>query len=173
MNERTLRVVASICLVGGGILGMVGSFVPSSLRGIAWGIDGTLLIVGAAILTIHYIKNSNEHLASAFLVFLAGQTLVVSGSAIGLSESAPSFGAGVGLWAASLALICTSSFFPVVLRFFAGLSSVLFAITAIQIYGFSELNPLSKPLPFFAYPIFVITLFGLAWVHLQNSSKKA
>lgn len=173
MNERKLSGVAAICLVVGAILGMVGSFVPPPVRGIAWGLDGTALVAGSALLTVHYIRLGNEHLAAAFLVFLVGQTLVVSGSAMGLTESAPSFASGAGLWAASLALICTSSLMPIVVRVFAGTSSVLFAIIAIQVYGGAELNPLSKPLPFFAYPVLVFTLLGLAWIHFRPSTESA
>ena len=173
MNERKLRILTAICLVIGGVLGMVGSFAPPSVRSIAWGLDGTALVIGAALLSVHYIKLGNEQLAAAFFVFLAGQTLVVSGSAMSLSESSPSFGAGVGLWAAALAMISTSGIMPIVLRITAGISSVLFAITTIQIYAGTELNPLSKPFPFFAYPLLVFTLFGLAWVHLKASAKSA
>jgi len=173
MNEKKLRILTASCLMIGGVLGMVGSFTPPSIRGIAWGIDGTALVIGSALLSVHYAKLGNEQLAAAFLVFLAGQTLVVSGSAMGLSESSPSFAAGVGLWAAALAMISTSCIMPIVIRITAGISSVLFAITAIQIYGGTELNPLSKPLPFFAYPLLVFTLFGLAWVRLRTSTKTA
>ncbi len=173
MNGKKLRIFTAICLVIGGVLGMVGSFSPPSVRGIAWGLDGTALVVGAALLSVHYIKLGNEQLAAAFLVFLAGQTLVVSGSAMSLSESSPSFAAGIGLWAAALAMISTSCLMPMVPRITAGISSVLFAITAIQIYGGIELNALSKPFPFFAYPLLVFTLFGLAWVHLRADAKSA
>ena len=30
------------------------------------------------------------------------------------------------------------------------------------------LTPLSEPLPFFAYPVLAITLFGWAWVHYRD-----
>ena len=168
MDRSKLRILASICLVVGGILGMVGSFAPPDVRGITWGLDGTLLVLGASLLTIHYIKLGNELLAAAFLVFVAGQTLVVSGSAMSLSESSPSFAAGVGLWAAALFLICASSAITTFVRVTAGIAAVLFAITSLQIYGGTALTPLSEPLPSYAYPVFVITLFGLAWGHFRS-----
>jgi hypothetical protein len=170
MSSIRLRLLAAICLVVGGVLGMVGSFVSPAMRGIVWGLDGTALTVGAALLAVHYIKLHNELLATGFLVFVAGQTLVVSGSAMELSESSPSFAAGVGLWAAALALISTSSAIPAFVRVTAGIASVLFAITSLQIYGGTALTPLSEPLPFYAYPVLVITLFGLAWVHFRSAS---
>jgi hypothetical protein len=95
MSNR-LSLLASASLVVGGVLGMVGSFAPSAVRGIAWGLDGTALVLGAALLAVHHIRLGNEQLAAGFLVFVAGQTLVVSGSAMELSASSAIFGAGVG-----------------------------------------------------------------------------
>jgi len=172
MNNNRLNVLAAVCLVAGGVLGMVGTFASPTVRGIAWGLDGTALVVGAALLAVHYIMQGNAQLAAAFLVFVAGQTLVVSGSAMTLSASSPSFAAGTGLWAAALALIGASAAIPIFVRVTAGISSLLFAITALQIYGGTVLTSLSKPLPFYAYPVLVITVFGLAWVHFPKTSRK-
>jgi hypothetical protein len=152
-----LGLFAAASLVVGGVLGMVGSFSPSTVRGIAWGLDGTALVVGAALLAVHHIKLGHEQLAAGFLVFAAGQTLVVSGSAMELAASSPSFGAGAGLWAAGLALVSASSAMPAFVR-----------ITGA---GGTELTPLSKPLPFSAYPFLVLTLFGWAWVHYRSMSR--
>jgi len=173
MNNTRLNLLATGCLVAGGVLGMTGSFAPPAVRGIAWGLDGTALVVGFVLLAVHYIKLGNEQLAAAFLVFVAGQTLVVSGSAMELSESSPLFAAGVGLWAAALAMICTSSAMPAFVRICSALASVLFAITSLQIYGGVALTPLSQPLPFYAYPVLVVTLFGFAWVHFRSVSRDA
>jgi uncharacterized membrane protein len=173
MSNNKLRILASACLVVGGVLGMVGSFVSPAMRGIAWGLDGTALVIGSALLAVHYIRLQNELLAAAFIVFVAGQTLVVSGSAMSLSASAPTFAAGVGLWAAALALIGASSAIPIFVRITSGIAAVLFAITAVRIYGGAALTPLSSPLPFNAYPVLVITLFGLAWVHFRSAPDDA
>jgi hypothetical protein len=159
--------------VVGGILGMLGSFSPPAARGIAWGLDGTALVLGAALLAVHHIKRGHELLAAGFFVFVAGQTLVVSGSAMELSASSPSFAAGVGLWAAALALISASSHMPMFVRVMGVIASLLFAVTALQTYGGTALTPLSKPLPFFAYPFLVLTLFGWAWVHYRTGSNDA
>lgn len=172
MSNKKLSALTAICLVAGAILGMVGSFASPGVRGIAWGLDGTALVVGTALLAVHYILLQNELLAAGFLIFVAGQTLVTSCSVMGLSESSPTFAAGIGLWAAALALIGASSAIPVFIRITAGIAAVLFAITALQIYGGVALTPLSKPLPFNAYPVLVITLFGLAWTHLRSASSK-
>lgn len=39
-------------------------------------------------------------------------------------------------------------------------STFLFALTALRIFAGAPLLPTSAPLPFYAYPVFVATLFG-------------
>ena len=173
MKMNRLIVLTSASLVMGAVLGLVGSFAPSTLRGVLWGLDGTALVLGAALLAVHHIKLGNEQLAAGFLVFVAGQTLVVAGSAMDLSASSATFGAGVGLWAAALALVSASLTQPILVRATGAIASAMFAVTALQIFGGNDLTPLSKPLPFIAYPFLVVTLFGWAWVHYRSGSENA
>lgn len=157
-------VVAPSCLIVGALLGLAGSLAPSaSLRGLAWGVDGTALIVGAAVLAVHFIRIGEDLLAAGFLVFIAGETLVVSGSAMSLEASGPSFAAGAGLWAAALVLISAPKVMPVVVRLLGFIAAGLFAGLALQVFAGRSLTPLSAPLPFFAYPFLVLTMFGWAW----------
>lgn len=169
MNNRRLSVLASVSLVVGGLLGLAGAFAPPAVRSVAWGLDGTALVVGALLLALHHVRGGNDQLAAGFLSFVAGQTLVVSGSAMDPAAASPSFGAGVGLWAAGLALVSASSAMPLVVRITGGIAASLFAIVALQIFAGTALTPLSHPLPFNAYPFLVITLFGWAWAHLRSS----
>ena len=156
--------IAPICLVIGALLGLAGSFAPSApLRGIAWGIDGIALIVAAALLAVHCLKQDYQTVAAGFLVYIAGQTLVLSGSAMSLEASSPLFAAGAALWSAALVLVSTTRVMPLLVRITGGIAALLFAITALQIFAGHDLTPLSRPLPFLAYPVFVITLFGWAW----------
>lgn len=171
MNSNRLTIFTAACLAVGGILGMVGSFSSPAIRGIVWGLDGTSLIIGTALLAVYEIKQGHELRAAGFLVFVTGQTLVVSGSAMELTASSPLFGAGVGLWAAALAIVSSSSPMPIFIRITGFIASILFALTALEIYGGLALTPLSKPLPFFAYPFLVLTLFGWAWMHYRSNEK--
>ena len=167
MSDEHLRTVAAAALVFGALLGMAGSFAPSAeLRGLAWGAD-VALVVGSALLVVHHLRQGHEQLAAGFLVFLAGQTLIVAGSGMELAASAASFAAGAGLWFAGLALISASPVLPLFVRVTGGIAATLFAITAARIFGGGALTPLSKPLPFGAYPFLAITLFGWAWVHVR------
>ena len=156
--------VVPACLVLGALLGLAGSFAPSaSLRGLAWGLDGTLLVVAAALLVVHCLRRNLDLLAAGFLVFVAGQTLVVSGSAMTLESGSPLFAAGAALWAAGLLLVSIPRVMPALARVSGVLAAVLFAATSAQIFAGRPLTPLSEPLPFFAYPVFVVTLFTWAW----------
>jgi hypothetical protein len=168
-NER-LHTVAAAGLVIGALLGMAGSFAPAAeLRGLAWGADGIALVVASALLGLHHLRRGDAQLAAGFLVFLAGETLILSGSAMDLTTSAPSFGAGAGLWAAALALVSTSPIMPRLVRMTGAIAAVLFAVTAARIFGGAGLTALSEPLPFYAYPFLAATLFGWAWVHRRST----
>ena len=170
-HERILKVAAA-ALVVGALLGMAGSFAPSaSLRGLAWGIDGTALVAGAVLLGLHHLRRGDELLASGFLVFMAGETLIVSGSAMDLDASAPTFAAGAALWAAALALVSTSPFIPRPVRVTGTIAAVLFALTAAQMFGGAGLTALSDPLPFYAYPFLAATLVGWAWAHVRPGDR--
>lgn len=170
MSGERLRVVAAAGLVIGALLGMAGSFAPSAqLRGLAWGVDGIAIVVACALLVAHHARAGHVQLAAGFLVFLAGETLIVSGSAMDLVASAPSFAAGAGLWSAALALISASPMVPAFIRVTGAIASMLFAVTALQMFGGAGLTPLSQPLPFYAYPFLAITLVGWAWAHVRTT----
>jgi hypothetical protein len=164
MSDRPLRVLASGGLVVGGAFGLAGSFAPSdALRGLAWGIDGVALVLAAALLTVVFLRRRQDLMAAGFLVFALGEGLVVSGSAMDLAASAPSFGAGAALWSTALALVSGPPVFPLVVRLLGAIASLLFAVTALRVFAGAAITPLTSPLPFFAYPILVATLLGWAW----------
>lgn len=171
MSDSRPRLIASSGLVIGGLLGMAGTFAPSpSLRGLAWGLDGLALIVACALLAVHHFRRGNDAAAAGFLVFIAGETLILSGAAMDLAASAPSFAGGAGLWAASLALVSSSDVMPSWVRGVGLAAAFLFAVVALQIFSGHALTPLSQPLPFLAYPFLVVTLFGWAWEHHRNAA---
>jgi hypothetical protein len=169
--DQSSRLVAPSGLVFGALLGMAGTFVPSaSLRGLFWGLDGIALIVATALLTIHHVRRGNDAVAAGFLVFVVGETLILSGAAMDLAASGPLFAAGTGLWADSLVLVSAPRVMPSWVRVVAAFAALLFAVVAVQIFLGRALTPLSQPLPFFAYPFLAVTLFGWAWVHYRNAA---
>lgn len=167
--NRSLRVLASLGLALGGLLGLAGTFAPSeSLRGLAWGLDGMGLVMASALLTVGLFRAGRDIVASGFLVFAVGQGLVVSGAAMNLARSAPSFGAGAGLWAIALVLISVPAALPLLARVLGLVAAALFAVTALRIFAGAPLDPISSPLPFFVYPVFVATLGTWIWTLLTD-----
>jgi hypothetical protein len=166
------RLLTAGALATGALLGMAGTFASSvPVRSLAWGIDGTLLVVGVALLAVHHLRLGHELMAAGFLVFLAGETLIVSGSAMDLAASAPTFAAGAGLWSAGMLLVSASNVQPLFVRSTGVIAALLFAATSGMIFAGGAQTPLSKPLPFFAYPFLAFTLFGWAATHLKNAHK--
>lgn len=172
MAERLLKVLASVGLVVGGLLGIAGTFAPSaSLRGLAWGIDGVALVMAGAMLTIIFYRRGQDLVAAGFVVFVIGEGLVLSGAAMELEAAAPSFGAGCSLWATALALISLPPVFPFLVRTLGLIAASMFMASALQIFSGVYLTALSAPLPFFAYPIFVATFFGWIWTLLKGKDR--
>ena len=171
-SARRSRLLAPGGLVIGAILGMAGTFAPSaSPRGLLWGLDGIALIVATALLAIHHLRRGNDVVAAGFLVFVVGQTLILASAAMDLLTSGPLFAGGVGLWAASLTLVSAPNVMPTWVRVVAVIAALLFAVVAVQLFVGRGLTPLSQPLPFFAYPFLVATLFGWAWVHYRDAAE--
>ena len=171
MSDSRLRLVASSGLVIGAVLGMAGAFAPSAAsRGLAWGLDGTALVLACSLLTVHHVRRGNDLAAAGFLTFAVGEAVLLSGAAMDLDASAPVFAAGVALWAASLAMVSSSKSMPSLVRGFGFVACLLFAAVALQIFSGRALTPLSRPLPFFAYPFLVATLFGWSWVHYRSTT---
>lgn len=171
MSEPRLRLSAPIGLVTGAVLGMAGTFVPSaSLRGLFWGLDGIALIVAGALLAVHHFRRGHDVVAAGFLVFVVGEGLILSGAAMDPVASGPLFAAGAGLWAAALTLVSAPNVMPAWVRGVALVAALLFTIVALQLFSGRPLTPLSRPLPFFAYPFLAATLFGWAWVHYRNAA---
>jgi hypothetical protein len=54
------------------------------VRGLLGGLDGIALIVATAMLTVHYFQRGNDVVATGFLVFVVGETLIVASAAMDL-----------------------------------------------------------------------------------------
>jgi len=170
-EDVRLRQIAAAGLVVGALLGVGGAFAPSaSLRGLAWGIDGTALVVACALLTVHHLRRGNDLAAAGFLIFVAGEALLLPSSAMSPEAAAPFFGTGAGLWAAALVLVGVSNIMPRLIAGVGLLGAILFAIVALRTFQGTTLTPLSEPLPAFAYPFLAATLLGWAWVHYRDSA---
>lgn len=156
--------IASICLVLGALLGMAGTFLPSeSLRGLAWGFDGALLVIAGAILFVQFLRQQQDLVAAGFLVFTVGQGLVLSSAPMSLEAGGPAMASGAMLWSVSLAMVSGPRVMPTPVRVLGLVACGLFAAFALQVFSGRPLTALSRPLPFVAYPFLVLTMFGWAW----------
>jgi hypothetical protein len=161
--DHGVKVLASVGLALGAVFGLGGTFSPSpSLRGLAWGIDGLGLVMASAVLAVAFYRRGNDLVAAGFLVFLAGESMILSGAAMELGDSVPSFGAGAGMWGLALVLISAPAVFPPVVRGLGLVTSTLFLATALRIFAGAQILPTSLPLPFYIYPLFVATIIG--WI---------
>lgn len=170
MNERLTKKIAAFGLFTGGLFGMIGSLGSSaSFRSLAWGLDGVALILASTLLTVYYFRKGYDTLAAGFLIFAIGEGLILSCSAADLNENISTFCAGTSLWAAALALISFQNVFPKLVRFTGFIAAVLFFVVSAQILSGVPVNGLTKPLPFYAYPVFVATIFGWGLILLRTN----
>lgn len=160
---KLLDRIAAVGLALGGVFGLAGTFVARpELRQAFWAIDGIGLVVATALLTVKFLRKGNDCVAAGFLVFVVGESLLLSGTAAGLAGSVPSFGGGVALWAASLLLTSIPRTFATWVRVVGVTAAVLFAVTAGRIFWGEQLLPTSAPLPSVGYPFLVLTFVG--WI---------
>jgi hypothetical protein len=163
LENQASRFIASGGLVVGSVLGMAGTFAPTiPVRGLLWGLDGISLVVAAALLTIYYFRKGHDLVASGFFVFVAGQSLVLATAAMDLAASGTIFGAGVGLWAASMFLLSATGVAAIWVRAVGVVAGVLFLVVALRLFMGHALTAVSEPLPSYAYPFLVVTLIGWA-----------
>lgn len=159
--ERNLIVIG---LVLGGVLGMAGTLVAQqNVRALAWGIDGTALVMAACLLALRYFKKGNSIVAAGFLVYAIGEAVMLGGTAGTLAASVPAFAAGAALWSVGLLLTGIPREFAVWVRLASIVGAILFAITSARIFWGAPILPISRPLPYFAYPFLVLTFAGWIW----------
>jgi len=112
-GSRVLDVVAATGLGLGGVFGIAGTLVTSApLLQTFWAVDGIGIVVATALLAVRFLRDGNACVAAGFIVFVVGESLLLSGTPAGLVGSVPSFGAGVALWATSLLMTSIPKAFP-------------------------------------------------------------
>jgi hypothetical protein len=162
--------IAAVGLAVGGVFGLAGTFVgQAALRQLFWAIDGVGIVVATALLTMKFLRQGNDVVAAGFLVFLAGEGLLLSGTAAGLEGSVPSYAGGIALWSASLVLVSVPNIFAIWIRVVGVIAAILFAISAVEIFWGGHLLPTSAPLPSIGYPFLVLAFAGWIWTLLRRA----
>jgi hypothetical protein len=173
-TSRQLDVATAACLAVGAGLGMAGTFASQApLRQLLWAIDETSLIVATALLTIRFLRLGSDLVATGFLVFAIGEALQLAGSGAGLEGGRAAFAGGVALWAAALLLVSIPAVFPLWARGSGLIAAALFAFVALRMAWGVPIVAVSKPLPFFAYPFFALTIVGWIVTVLRGSGSTA
>ena len=168
--KNPMNRVACIGLALGGVFGMAGSMVTSAqLRAAFWALDAVGLVVAASVLALSYLRKDKQAVAAGFLVFAIGEGVMLSGTASSLDAGVPSFAAGSALWSAALLLTSVPKEFAIWTRLTGIVAAILFAIGAAQLFWGVALTPLSRPRPFFGYPVLVLTFAGWIWSLLKES----
>jgi hypothetical protein len=170
--QNQLRLVAIGGLVISAVFGVAGTFVASNaLRAGFWALDGTALVVATVILALRYFRAGCDGIAAGFLVYAIGEAVMLTGTSLAPEASAPAFAAGTALWAAGLLLTSVPREFATWSRITGVVAAILFASVSARIFAGAEITPLSRPLPFFAYPLLVLTFVG--WiVSLARAERK-
>lgn len=150
----------------GGALGMAGTLASqANLRNTLWAVDSVGLIVATVLLSIHFFRKGSDAVAAGFLVFALGESVMLGGTAATLEASVPAFAAGTALWTAGLLLTSIPAGFAAWTRLAGVVAGVLMGITSASIFWGHAITPLTHPLPFFAYPVLVLTFAGwLVWL---------
>ena len=163
--HRSINVIAAVGLALGGALGMAGAMVTQrNVQAILWAIDGSGLVMAAALLATKYFRAGHDVVAGGFLVFAIGEgVIMLSAPAAGLAGSIPAFAAGAALWGTALLLISIPGLFAMPIRILGIVSAALFIVTAARIFWGEQLEPTSTPLPTYAYPALVATFVGWIW----------
>lgn len=168
--NKPLKVAAVFGIVLGGVLGMLGTMVTAqNVRALAWAIDGVSLIVATSILALFYFRKGCDGMAAGFLVYAIGEAVMLGGTAGTLEASVPSFAAGTALWSAALLVTSVPNVLVVWSRVSGLIAAVLFAITSARIFWGEQILPISKPLPYFAYPFLVLTFAGWIYTLLKET----
>ncbi|HEV8286678.1 MAG TPA: hypothetical protein VGQ09_20355 [Chitinophagaceae bacterium] len=171
MKEKLIVLISAGGLLLGCILGMTGSIIPSAtFRSVAWATGSAGIILAGALLTMYYFRKGYDIVAAGFLILSIAESVVFSSCATNADDNIPSFGAGVFLWALSIAVLSLQKIFPLFVRCTGTIAAVLFAILSIRIFTGHPLNALAKPLPFYAYPFYAATLIGWVWTLLRTNS---
>ena len=156
-------------LAAGAVLGMLGTLVSSQrVRNLSWALDSTGLIVATCLLALFYFRKGKDFVAAGFLVYAIGEAVMLGGTAGNLQDSMPAFAAGTALWSAGLLLTSFPPAFVMWGRLVGTIAGVLFAIVSLTIFAGHPLSPVSRPLPYFAYPFLVLTFIGWIWTVLKR-----
>ena len=169
--KSNLNRIASAGLLAGALFGIAGSIFTSPVAQIIlYEISSVGLIAGCALLTIKFIIEKNEFIASGFLILAIAEAVMSGGTASGQIAGQPSFAAGMALYVPGFIMIGFSKGFQLWSRITIIAASIPFLIAASIIFSGGQVLSTS-PLPGAGYTLFSITIIGWVIFLFRQSNK--
>lgn len=163
MKERNLILIACLGLIIGAMFGVGGSLMNDPINQvILYEISSVGLTTGCALLTIKFIRDKDDLVATGFLLLAIAEAVMSGGTAAGEIEGQAAFGAGVALYLPALWLISCDRNFPILFRLTAIAATIPFGIAATKIYMGHEVLTTSA-LPGAGYGLLTISIAGWVW----------
>lgn len=166
--SKKLNLIASIGLATGAVFGLAGSiFKNVALQISCYEISSVGLIVGAALLTVKFLNEKNEFIATGFLLLTIAEAVMSAGTALGQIGGQSSFGAGMALYIPAFLFISIPKEFPLLPRMTGILAAIPFLLAASKIYvGQTVLS--TSALPGAGYGLLTITIAGWIFALLKG-----
>jgi hypothetical protein len=166
-SSMPYRILISVGLAIGAVLGLGGSFLPAGPpHNIAHAISSLGIIMGSALLTAWFARQGRDTVAIGFALLALAEGILLSG--LFLSANTPtapaayaSFAAGVALYPVALLLASIPPAFPIWTRIAGALAAIPFAAHALlSLLGYGP-KP-SGPLASIGYVLLTLTMVG--WI---------
>ncbi len=160
--NRTANILASIGLAIGALFGVSGSIFTQPIAQIAlYQISSVALTAACALLTLKYLRDNKDYIATGFLLFAIAEAVMTAGAALGQVGGQPSFAAGMALYVPAFLFISIPRGFPLWSRLTGIAATIPFCIAASKIYlGGQALS--TSVFPGAGYGLLTITIIG--WI---------
>ena len=170
--NRTTNMLAASGLAVGAVFGMSGSFFADpTVQAALYEISSVGLTAACALLTVKYLREGKDHVATGFLLFAIGEAVMSMGSAMGQVGGQPSFAAGMALYVPAFLFISIPKVYPTWCRLAAIAATIPFCIAAATIYLGGQMLSTS-PIPGAGYGLLTLAIIG--WiVTLVRESRNA
>ena len=170
--KSNLNRIASAGLLAGALFGILGSiFTSPVMQMVMYEISSVGLTAACVLLSIKFLNEKNEFIATGFLLLAIAEAVMSGGNASGQIEGQATFGAGMALYVPAFLFIGLSKGFPMWSRITIIAASIPFLIAASIIFSGGQVLSTS-PLPGAGYGLLSITIIGwVTFLFRQSNSK--
>lgn len=172
--NRTLRNLASALLSAGVLFTIAGLLVDDmSTQNILSQVGSLGLTSASVLLAAGFFRTGNDYVAAGFFLLALAGGVMSGGTASGMMQGQPAFGAGMSLYVPALLSISAPVTFPLWARF-AGMGACLaFAIAAGRIL-LGELTLPTSPIPLIGTALLAVAIAGwIRWLRRGTETTPA